>query len=279
LQAAERRDRQGRGKLLAKLRLECSGAATRLARVPLFGGLLQRVGRRMLPQGTLIWTQIQKGVARGLWLLVDARTGAELRRGDREPEVQEALRNHLARKNVFYDVGANAGFFELVASRLLAPAGRIYAFEAGPDVAMRLRGTVERNGLENVTVVEAAVWSESGVVHFDRGLGSPDRMVGHVTEGSGGENGTPVRATSLDDFARQAPPPDVIKCDVEGAELEVFRGARNVLASSRPTVICEVHSAENLEQLRKLFQEAGYRVQLLEAEGNFPIHLLAVEKR
>ncbi len=267
--------------LLARLRLEFSGVASRLAAVPLLGMWLRKIGNRLLPHGSLVWSTIEKGPARGLWILLDARSAGDLRRGDREPGVQEILRQRLGPGKVFYDVGANAGFFALLAARFGEGSAKIYAFEAAPDVVSRLKRTIERNALAEVTVVEAAVWSEIGEVTFDQGLGSPDRMVGHVIEGSSEPLGDCVRvpAITLDDFARTAPAPDVVKCDVEGAEVGVFRGALGLLATKRPSVICEVHSPENLEELRSLFRQAGYQVNLLKPEGEFPVHILAEPAR
>jgi len=267
--------------LLARLRLEFSGIASRLVGLPLLGTYLRKLGNRLLPYGSLAWARIEEGPARGFWILLDARSAGDLRRGDREPGVQEILRQRLGPGEVFYDVGANAGFFALLAAKFGEGSAKIYAFEAAPDVVSRLKRTLERNAMAEVTVVEAAVWSETGEITFDRCLGSPDRMVGHVIEGSSEPLGDCVRvpAITLDEFARTAPAPDVVKCDVEGAEVEVFRGALGLLATKRPSVICEVHSPENLEELRSLFGHAGYQVSLLENESEFPMHILAEADR
>jgi FkbM family methyltransferase len=275
----EQGNRRNGGKTLARLRLEFSGAASRLGRVPLLGAILRKLGNRLVPRGTLVWAKIESGPARGLRVLVDARTGAEQRRGIREPAVQETLLRSLSAGDAFFDLGANVGFFSLLASRQVGPEGKVTAFEPDPEIAERLRQTIERNHASNMKVVEAAVWSSEGAVSFERAFGSPDRGLGHVTGGGVGGEQISVRAITLDEYARTATAPDVIKCDVEGAEVEVFRGARQLLGTRRPVVICEVHSAENLEQLRSLFQETGYHMQLLEPEGNFPIHILAVAKR
>jgi FkbM family methyltransferase len=264
--------------LAARLRLQCSGAAAFLGSVPLLGALLRRLAGRLVPRGTLTWTKVREGLADGLWIQLDARSAADMRRGDREPAVQDALKQWLAPGKVFYDVGANTGYFCLVASRLVGPSGKIYAFEAETDVSLRLQNTAERNNLPNLSIVEAAVWSETGTVTFDRGLGSPDRMVGHVVDqgGSVRSDCVVVPAITLDGFARTAPAPDVVKCDVEGAELEVLRGALGLLRDKKPVVICEVHSSENLRELRPFFQKLGYQVKMLEPEGEFPVHILAI---
>ncbi len=265
------------GSFRARVRLGLSPVAARLARVPLLGRLLRAASHLLLPSGTTTWARIQAGPARDCWMLLDARGGSDFLAGNREPAVQQLLGKWLAPGQVFYDVGANAGYFCLVASKLMDGSGKIFAFEAEPDVTFRLRSTVERNELAEVAVIEKAVWSQSGEVKFDRGMGSPDRLVGRVTTGdrTDADDFIAVPAVSLDDFLRSAPPPDVLKCDVEGAELEVFRGGTRLLARHRPKVICEVHSPENLDAIQILFRQGGYRTRLLEPEGQFPIHLVA----
>lgn len=267
--------------LLARLRLKFSGIASHLARVPLLGTFLRKFGSRLLPHGSLVWTKIEEGPVHGLWILLDARSAGDLRRGDREPSVQEALGRHLGPGKVFYDIGANAGYFSLFAAGFGGDSVKVYAFEASPDVVSRLTRTIERNALAGVTVVEAAVWSENGEVTFDRCPGSPDRMVGHVVEESGPKRSDCVRvpAVTLDHFVQTAPAPDVVKCDVEGAELEVLRGAVGLLRDKKPVVICEVHSHENLQALRPFFQQLGYRLRMLGPEGEFPVHILAEADR
>ncbi len=216
-----------RGILLARLRLRASGPARLLARVSVLGALLHKIAVRLVPPGTSVWAKIERGGAAGLWIQIDARSEADFRGGNREPAVQEGLKQWLAPDGVFYDIGANAGFFSLLASRLVGPSGKIYAFEAEPDAAERLRGAAKRNNLPQITIVEAAVWSKAGTVVFDQGFGSPDRMVGHVVEYSPQRDHVllSVAAIALDGFVLTAPAPDVVKCDVEGAEVEVFRVA------------------------------------------------------
>lgn len=59
-------------------------------------------------------------------------------------------------------------------------------------------------------------------------------------------------------FQGPGPPPDFIKCDVEGAEYEVFMGARETISKHLPLVACEVHSDQNAALLSRMFQELGY---------------------
>jgi hypothetical protein len=78
--------------------------------------------------------------------------------GNLEQSVQEAMLRHLPKGGVFYDVGANVGFFALLAAHLVGvDEGQVYAFEPTPDNAAEIRSNIALNGLRNVTVVEKAV--------------------------------------------------------------------------------------------------------------------------
>ena len=75
---------------------------------------------------------------------------------------------------------------------------------------------------------------------------------------AGGGDTIEVSAESLDDYTWTQRTPDFLKCDVEGAEVEVFRGAQRLLKEKRPGIICEMHSEENQSVLLKEFSRFGY---------------------
>lgn len=230
-----------------------------LRRVPVLGRCVSWAGEKLVPRDSLTWVQVQSGAARGLWLHLNPRTGRDYFRGGGEPEVQDTLEKYLRPGMTFYDVGANLGLFSLIGARLVGAQGRVVAFEADPEVAARLRENVGRNELAWVSVEEKAVWSEVKTVYFERidVTASPDRGLGRVVAGN--ERDTiAVSAVSLDEVALTHPLPDLIKCDVEGAEVEVFRGAKRLLKEKRPIIICEMHSEENRRVLMKEFEELQY---------------------
>lgn len=211
----------------------------------------------------MIWVQVQDGAARGIWLHLNPRTGRDYFRGDVEPEVQSVLQKHLRPGMVFYDIGANIGFFSLLAARLVGTQGRIVAFEADPEIAARLREHVTRNQVATISVEEKAVWSSSDPVSFARADAStsPDRGLGRVVAEKSDEKsfGTiHVQAISLDEYVDGSASPDFIKCDVEGAEVEVFRGALKLLSERKPDILCEMHSEENRRVLLEQFAGFGY---------------------
>lgn len=245
--------------MLAQLFLRYASPLAGLRQVPVLGPFVRWASQKLVPRDTRVWMQIRSGPARGLWFRLNPRTGSDYLQGGGEPEVQAAIQRHLQPGMTFYDIGANIGFFSLLAARIVGPEGRVVAFEADPEVAERLRENVKRNSLSTITVEQKAVWSESRVVSFARAdlAISPDRGVGQVV-GSGAPNNLEVQAVSLDDFLQARRPADFLKCDVEGAEVEVFHGARRLLRENRPTLLCEMHSEESRRALLQDFASLGY---------------------
>jgi Methyltransferase FkbM domain len=92
---------------------------------------------------------------------------------------------------------------------------------------------------------------------------SPDRGLGHVDQRVAETAPATIRidAISLDEYMAKASPPDFRKCDVEGAEVEVFRGVRKLLSEKKPVILCEMHSEENRRVLLAEFERFGYHCE------------------
>jgi FkbM family methyltransferase len=244
---------------LGRLYLRHGESLARLRNAPVLGRLLHYVSHKLLPSDFLVWWQVEAGEAKGLWMKVSPRTAAQVCGGEAE---QNALARILRPGMVFYDAGANIGLFTLMAARLVGETGRVFSFEPEPEIAARLRENSRRNLLSCVTVVEAALYSRTGKTGFARAnrLESPDRGTGRVVDGEMEPSGVGICAVALDDFVRDHPEPDILKLDVEGAEVEVLQGARELLGRRRPTVLCELHSAECEADVFRILGEHGYEV-------------------
>lgn len=142
-----------------------------------------------------------------------------------------------------FDVGAHAGYYTLMFSRAVGPTGKVFAFEASPENAARLRHHLSINGLTNVEVVEAAVTDRTGTARF-----TSDGYVGKLSD-----TGREVRTVCLDDY----PLPDLIKMDIEGAETMALSGASKLL-SGRPKLFVAVHEGPSLVECPALLERAGY---------------------
>jgi FkbM family methyltransferase len=244
---------------IAKLMLNAPDSVRSLRNVPVLGGVIHAVSHKVVSVDQRIWVAVESGPAEGLELELNPRTGQAYARDEAETAVQNFLASKLKPGDVFYDLGANIGLFTLIGARIVSSAGRVFSFEPDPQNAIRLRRNLERNGFSNATVVETGVWSSTVELAFAMASeNSPDRGVGTFMPQRNPAGSLSIRCVSLDDFAQLAEPPTAIKCDVEGAELEVLKGARQLLSQRRPWILCEMHSSENDRAARKFLAEFGY---------------------
>jgi FkbM family methyltransferase len=144
-----------------------------------------------------------------------------------------------------WDIGANLGLFSFAAAAIAGPEGRVLALEADTDLVGLLRRSADGDGAGRhapVEILPAAVYDEVSVARFH--IARRNRATSHLA-GFGHVMAGDVRATrlvptvTLDWLAERFPAPDVLKVDVEGAELAVLRGGATVLGGS-PSLICEV---------------------------------------
>lgn len=171
----------------------------------------------------------------------------------------------------FFDVGSHFGQFTLMAAKRAGAAGRAYAFEATRETYQQLTTNVALNGFKNVTATHAAIFDKPGELEMNvcvtgagefNSLTTPSGKVGETVREK-------VKAITLDDFIREQKigRVDVMKLDVEGAELGVLRGARAFLgAPDAPPVFCEFNEiccagmGYDCSTLRAEFESLGYRL-------------------
>ena len=188
--------------------------------------------------------------------------------GNLEQSVQEAMLRHLGRGGVFYDIGANIGFFALLGARMAGDAGHVYAFEPTPDNAAEIRENVALNKLPNVTVIEKAVGAEAGRGRLQIVDDQSWSKLVETGEHPFTERVVDIDVVAIDDLVRDGlRPPTVVKIDVEGFEVPVLEGMRETLAEHRPVVICELHGTH--KEFAAFMRDAGYR--LVNLEGPEPI--------
>ena len=173
-------------------------------------------------------------------------------RGIYEPELARALQQVVEPGMTCFDCGANAGYFTLLLSKLTGPTGKVYAFEPVPVNANYLRRHLELNAIQNVTLLEYALADRNGKVNFS----------GEGAQGRISDNGNvSVSCRTIDSAG--LPPPDVMKIDVEGAEVALVRGAQRTLQISRPRVFMALHIPESdAKGLGDQLTSLGYDVTL-----------------
>ena len=143
----------------------------------------------------------------------------------------------------FVDVGANLGYFTLLAAKWTAPTGRIDAFEPDPINRQRLEEHRRENSLEDlVRIHPIAASSKRGQVQLihPEAAGTNHGMASFYKSLTGEGTTYTVPTARLDDLLEGSP--DVIKIDVEGAELAVIEGTEKLLRSSHPPKLIIEHN-------------------------------------
>jgi FkbM family methyltransferase len=145
------------------------------------------------------------------------------------------------------DLGAHHGLYTTLMSRLVGPSGKVVAFEPSPRERRGLERHLRLNGCNNVTVVPMAVSSSAGASEFflveNVRSGASSLRRTSLNGGFPRSERIPVQVTALDPYLRDngIDRVDFMKMDIEGAELEAFRGAKRLLTSERrPTLVVEM---------------------------------------
>lgn len=216
--------------------------------------------------------QILDGLGRGLWINI-AEASFEYALGTNEPAMQEVFETYVRPGQVFYDIGANIGYFTIIGARLVGPEGRVHAFEPVPANAAAVRHNCSLNGFGRVTVWENAVSDHSG---------RAEMYLAEYAGGSALTSAAPppdvkgrlaVQAVAIDDLVQRGAiePPDFVKVDVEGAEMSVLRGMQETLDQYRPVIVYEIDDgdsdklAQKRSACREFLSEYGYVISRLPA--------------
>ena len=187
--------------------------------------------------------------------------------GSYELPTVKFLERTLKPDYVCFDVGAQIGYLSLVMANAAQRRTRVVAFEPEELNTQRFASNMALNNITNVELVKKAVSNTSGVLKLylsnDNNAGTHSTIANDPNVGTAFEE---VAAVALDEIVEQLKLGrlDMIKIDVEGAELEVIQGAKNVLSKFRPTCIIEL--SENIQksrgfsttQFKKLMSEYGY---------------------
>jgi FkbM family methyltransferase len=196
-----------------------------------------------------------------IWLERDAKlmTPAVLEYGYWAPELTALMRTALKRGMTFIDVGANVGYFSVLASKLVGPTGRVISVEVDPKNVEILRANLWKNGCENAKVLQVAAWHESTTLNLV--LNQAGGAGNSVNDDLGG--GVEVPATRLDQVVQG--PVHYIKVDCEGSDHLAVSGATGLIQSS-PDVLITVefmhsHAARAVEIYRGL-RLKPYRIRV-----------------
>ncbi|TWU16997.1 FkbM family methyltransferase [Allorhodopirellula heiligendammensis] len=169
----------------------------------------------------------------------------------------------LSTAQSIWDIGANVGLFTFAAAHRVGSPGKVLAVEADPFLADLLQRSAQMpsNSDLNVRVLCCAASDETSVARFliaNRGRASNSlEQSGHRTQAGGTRYAQYVPTLKLDDLVETFGVPDFIKVDVEGAEMQVLRGAQHILSVHRPSFYIEVSGAQS-EHVAAVFSANKY---------------------
>jgi FkbM family methyltransferase len=230
--------------------------------------VMRKASQILLPSGTEKALRVKGGIGKGLLLELNPRWEPHVWQGFFEPDAERIMEGYFGPGKTFYDIGGGIGFYSLAAAR---KGSQVCTFEPDPKNFKTIKHHAEINGLEkNVHLFSLAAYSHTGVLNMLPS--NPGRGTGcaHAQAIFGGADADCFQApcTTVDDFARKNPPPDLIKIDVEGAEVDVIRGADWLMKDLRTPILCEVHTAELAAEIEKIVLDRGYRVEWLQDDAH-----------
>lgn len=181
----------------------------------------------------------------------------------------------LSTNDVFIDVGANIGYYSLLASQLVGPHGQVIAFEPIPELSQLLSKTINDNKIINLTVVPCAVGANAGnvILYIGPGMRKNSGSASIVPSTKRPEQ-LSVPIISLDEYVIEKKIGGVrlVKIDIEGGELDALKGANLLLSSNEgPDLIIEINPY--------LLNRQNYKPQLfLNMLIDLKYHLFTIDK-
>ncbi len=186
-----------------------------------------------------------------------------------EPHLTGVFRRYLRPGWRVADIGANVGFYAMLAASIVGPAGEVLAFDPNSENARLILLSAAENGFANVRLFPVALSDRAGHAYFSSHIGSNGGLLAGHHEQLADGRGLVVPTFRLDDLI--TPPIDFIKIDTEGSEFRILRGGQSILATARPIVSTEF-SCEMLSRVSGapprdylgLFQSHGYTIHILD---------------
>ncbi len=187
---------------------------------------LDRIIERLQAQ---IGGQVIMTAHHGIVMMIrdDTCMAPALKKGAYESMQTDQVRGWLSPEETFVDIGANAGYYSLLAAKAVGPKGRVIACEPDPTSLVLFEENVRLNGFQNITIHQRAMGNRIGTNNLYL---SADNAGDHRLWQNGGErDSVSVLEDRLDDLLGPISDLHLIKIDVQGYEVDVLWGAERLL--------------------------------------------------
>lgn len=213
--------------------------------------------------------------SRKLWINLSDRYVSQACLFDNyEPHETGFVRKHLRAGDIFVDIGANIGWFTMLASTIVGTTGEIYSFEPRIDTFTNLRRSVAASGLEKIVrLYNAGVSDSAGKAFINSAIGTDNPGGSFVTSEvlSGHVDSNEIDLVTIDSLNLKNVA--FIKIDVEGSEFPALRGAIDTIVESKPTIMTEINPVA-LRNISKISPDEyiswiiglGYEVEIIDGE-------------
>ena len=200
---------------------------------------------------------------------------------NREYKLTRFLIQRIKDNDVFYDVGANYGFYAALAKNLIQK-GEVHIFEPHPLLFSCIQRTMK--GINDIFLNDVALSNTAGSISFFDGYGKrhsgwstamhavaeqKPRYFKHIT----------VQSSTLDKYVIDHASPTIVKIDVEGGEYNVLKGAETMIRRSKPMIIAELWGGENWSMYAQpvvdVLHTWGYKVYSIDKEGGLHMQKLS----
>jgi len=196
-----------------------------------------------------------------------------LQAGDYEPHLTSVFKRFCQPGMTVVDIGANIGYYSILASELVGPQGQVFAIEPNSENCRLLVSSMRLTGRTNITLLPVACDDRTGWAYYSTHIGSNGGLVDK--EDLLASPGTVVPTFKLDDLVDA--PVGMLKMDVEGAEARVVAGARKLIERHRPVITTELSEAM-LEEVSgatpseylNYFHGLGYSLAVIDRESGEP---------
>ncbi|WP_297845383.1 FkbM family methyltransferase [Pseudomonas sp.] len=188
-----------------------------------------------------------------------------------EPGVTAVILRVLAEGMTFIDIGANIGYFSVLAAKRVGNQGKVFAVEPYPYNIKILHTNIELNSLNNVEILPFALAEKKGFLNYDDCAGNSGTVTQIDADFAIRLNSTMVYCVRLDDVIDADVAVDLIKMDIEGAEYLALKGMNRVIREQRPIIISEI-SNSFLKRISGV--SLGHYLEALLAESDYEISLI-----
>jgi FkbM family methyltransferase len=230
-----------------------------------FKNLLKQILYRVYPrEGACNIVRVWDGPAKGVRMKIDIRLGASYLKGDYDQWIFDRVKLPEIVKPgmVAWDCGAFYGYYAAIFRKLVGPAGNVQIFEASGANYEVVSSLPRLNGWDNVRVHQLAIGPDHSRIQFTRNLGGSSGPFG--LSKTYDENQRieleDVTCCGVDELIeeRGIPAPDIIKFDLESAEVFALKNGERLFTGKRPMILLELHGSEALEAAGDFLEKYDY---------------------